>query len=92
MAVIIAGREVKVGDGLYHIGHQSWGTVTLLDTNSAKLRIGNAGSYRDIYVSTGGIAGGRRQVYWHQPLDLDQPIADIGKYQRVLDALVGEGL
>lgn len=92
MAVIIAGREVKVGDSLYHMGHQAWGTVVLLDTNSAKLRIGNAVGYRDVYVSAGGIAGGKRQVYWHEPLVLDMPFADIGRYQRALNALVGEGL
>lgn len=92
MAVIIAGREAKVGDALYHVGYQAWGTVTALDLNSVILRIGNEGSFRDVYVSSGGIAGGKRQIYWHAPLALDRPFADIGRYQRVLDALVGEGL
>lgn len=91
MAVIIAGREVKKGDSLYHIGYQAWGSVIGFDINSVVLRITGTGAhYRDVHVATGGIAGGRRQVYWHAPLQLDLPHADIGKYQRLLNAIVEE--
>lgn len=92
MAVIIAGREIKLGDALYHMGYQAWGTVVSFDLNSVVMRIGNEGSHRDVFVSSGGVAGGKRQVYWHAPLVLDRPFADIGRYQRVVNTLVEEGL
>lgn len=92
MSIIIAGREVHVGDVLYHTGYQAFGIVHALDMNAARLRFTNGVNQREIFVGPGGIVGGRKQVFWHQPLQLDLPMQDIGSYQRILDALVGEGL
>lgn len=89
MAVIIAGREVKIGDTLYHVAFQAWGTVQRFDTNSAVLRLtlGN-----EVFVASGGVTNGKRQVYWHQPLVLDLPVSNVSKYQEVLDYLLTKGL
>ena len=39
-------------------------------------------------MQNGGIINGVRVVYWHAPLVLDLPTANIAKYQTLLDALV----
>lgn len=89
MSISIAGRSVKVGDTLYHVGYRTWGTVNRYDTGAAVLRIvGANGDTRDIYVTEGGIVGNARQVYWHELLDLDLPYQNIQKFQQVLDKLV----
>lgn len=90
--VAIAGRLVKQGDALYHTGLKSWGQVTGFDIGSAKLRIANGDSERIIYVTDGGMVNGIRQVYWHEPLQLDLPFQNIGKFQRIIEALIREGL
>lgn len=91
MPVVIAGREVKKGDTLYHVGYRAWGTVTGFDTNAAKLRItGQGGSHRTVFVTNGGVIGDRKQVYWHEPIQLDLPVQDVTTYQRALNFLVLE--
>lgn len=90
MAVIIAGREVKKGDSLWHSGYQAWGTVTGFDTNAAMLRVANGGSEVTVYVSSGGIAGGKRRVWWHEPVQLDLAVQDIGPVQRIVEAFLKE--
>jgi hypothetical protein len=91
MSVNIAGRQVSVGDSLYHLGYDAWGTVVRFDTNSAVLRlIGAGGSERDVFVTNTGIVGSRRQVYWHEPLFLDLPRRNVTKYQTILNALIAE--
>lgn len=91
MSISIAGRAVKVGDSLYHSGFRTWGIVQRFDTNAAVLRITGAnGDTRDLFVVEGGIVGSVRQVYWHEPLQLDRPYQNIQKFQRILDNIVEE--
>lgn len=91
MAISIAGRQVVIGDTLYHTGFRTWGTVIGYDTNSAVLEIiGQNDSRRKFFVSNGGMIGAVRQVYWHEPLVLDRPYQDVTALQNVVDALVLE--
>ena len=91
MPVVIAGREVKIGDALYHVGYRAWGSVVRMDTNSAVLRlIGTSGTSREVFVTTHGVVGSVRQVYWHEPIQLDLPVSDVTQFQRAVDFLVGE--
>lgn len=91
MAIVIAGRIVKLNDPLYHVGWQAWGTVVGFDTNTALLRlVGAGGSERTLPVSSGGLVAGTRQVYWHEPLQLDLPMQDVTKIQRTVDFIVEE--
>lgn len=88
----IAGRQVKIGDALYHIAFQAWGTVVGFDGGSAKIRIvGANGHERILYAQDGGRINGARMLYWHTPLELDVPVANIDKLQRIVDLLVQEG-
>jgi hypothetical protein len=91
MSIIVAGREVKLNDALYHIAFRAWGTVTGFDDGSAILTLQGANNQtRNLYFLTGGIVNGNRVIYWHEPIALDLPFQDIGKYQAVLDTLVRE--
>lgn len=89
--ITIAGRQVQIGDSLYNTALQAWGVVTRYDSLSAVVRLTGAnGRPRDLYVQQGGMVGGVRVFYWHEPLELDRPYQDVQKYQRLLDAIVGE--
>jgi hypothetical protein len=89
--IVIAGRTVQLGDPLYHTGFKAWGTVVGFDTGSARLQIiGANAAPRILYVQTGGMVNGRRVIYWHEPLTLDLPVQNIGKYQAIVNALVSE--
>lgn len=91
MAISIAGRNVKVGSPLYHVGYRAWGSVVRYDTNSAVLRItGSNGDTRDLFVTQGGFVGPTRQVYWHEPLLLDLPRQDISALRRIVTAVAQE--
>lgn len=91
MAVVIAGREVKLGDTLYHVGYRAWGTVIRFDTNAAVLRLfGADGAHRDVNVISGGVVGSVRQAYWHEPLVLDLPVQDVQSIQRTVNFIVQE--
>lgn len=93
MAIVIAGRIVKQGDTLYHVGWRTWGTVTGFDTNSARLRlVGAGGSERTVPVASGGLVAGTRQVYWHEPLVLDLPVQNVSKAQALVDFAVNQGM
>ena len=82
----IAGRAVKLNDNLWHAGHRRWVTVAqaepclveMLGTNSQKVTYA---------VAQGGHIAGVRQLYWHQPLELDVPQSDISGYQTLVDTL-----
>ena len=90
--MVIAGRQVKVGDALYHMAFQAWGTVIGFDGGSAKIRIvGANGHERILYAQNGGMINGARMLYWHTPLVLDAPVANIDKLQTVVNLLVQEG-
>lgn len=90
--ITIAGRQVQIGDSLYHIGLRAWGSVTGYDVSGvAKLTIAGANSNsRVLYVQQGGNVNGQRMVYWHEQLRLDLPRQDIQRYQRLVDLLVAE--
>lgn len=93
MAIVIAGRIVKLNDPLYHVGWRTWGTVVGFDTNTAKLRlVGAGGSERTVPVSNNGMVAGTRQVYWHVPLQLDLPVQDVTKAQALIDFAVLQGM
>lgn len=91
-SVAIAGRVVQQGDTLYHMGLQSWGQVIGTDTGSVILRLSSPQGERIFHVTDGGRIAGVRQVYWHEPLALDVPFQNIGKYQRIINAIRAEGL
>lgn len=93
MAIVIAGRVVKQGDTLFHVGWRTWGTVVGFDTNAAKLLLlGAGGSERTLPVSNGGMVAGTRQVYWHEPLQLDLPVQNVNKAQALIDFAVEQGM
>lgn len=89
--ITIAGRQVVIGDSLYNTALQAWGVVTRFDSGSVVLQITGAnGRPRNLYVQQGGFVNGVRVIYWHEPLVLDRPYQNVGKYQRLLDAIVEE--
>lgn len=89
--ITIAGRQVNIGDSLYNTALQAWGVVQEYDGLSAVVRLTGAnGRPRDLRVQQGGLVGNVRLFYWHEPLELDRPYQDVQKYQRLLDAIVGE--
>lgn len=89
MKVEIAGREVLVGDRLYHMTHRSFGTVTRIQPTTAEVQFHTThGQKFKTYVESGGIVGRKKLIFWHKPLELDYPDEDISKIQNVLDALI----
>ena len=90
MSIVIAGREVVVGNSLYHTGFKAWGVVESYDpSGSAVLKLtGINGHDVRLYALNGGMINGVRVLYWHVPLGLDLPTADVTKYQTILNALV----
>lgn len=89
--MLITGRQVKVGDTLYHKGLESWGTVVRFDpSGSAEFHITGPKGVRKLLVQSGGIVNSRRQLYWHAPLVLDLNRKDVSAVQRVVDILAGE--
>ena len=86
----IANRNVKLGDRLFHVPTNVWGTVVSLESTAVVLELESAGQVIKIYVNEGGLVHGRKVVYWHQPLVLDLPIANVGKFQAILDTVVKE--
>lgn len=89
MSIVIAGRQVAVGNSLYHVGFKAWGVVKGFDPSGPALLELTAGSQTvTLFVQNGGIINGVRQVYWHAPLVLDLPTPNTTKYQTLLDALV----
>ena len=84
----IAGRLVQKGDRLYHRGFALWGNVTELDDNSVRVEIVGVGqgNTRTLLVTDGGLVSGMRQMYWHEPLALDLPKADVSQYQFMIEA------
>lgn len=91
MSILIADRPVRVGDKLYHVGFESWGTVTRYDpSGSAELSMKGRGGIRKVLVQNNGIVTGRRMVYWHEPLRIDMPFQNVSSMQRVIDVLAKE--
>lgn len=90
MSIIIAGRTVQNGDPLYHIGYHAWGVVKGFDsTGPALLEINAGGGHkRTLFVANGGLINNKRLVFWHVPLVLDLPYANVTKYQALIDTAV----
>lgn len=88
--ITIAGRTVKVGDTLYHTGFQAWGTVRRIDEGAVEYHIEGKshGNVRKLYITQGGYINGKRVAYWHEPLELDIPKADISQVQFIVDVLL----
>lgn len=86
--MLITGRQVKVGDTLYHQGLDAWGTILRFDpTGSAEFQIRNKNKSRVLMAQNGGKVHGKRQLYWHKPIQLDLPYSNISAIQKVVDAV-----
>lgn len=91
MAVRIAGRAVRPGDRLYHKGYETWGYVTRYDpSGSAEFVIRGTRGERKLLIQQNGVINGRRMVYWHQPIELDLPYANVQSIQTVVDTVALE--
>lgn len=89
--MLIAGRQVKIGDSLYHKGLESWGVIARFDpTGSAEFHVKGPKGTRKVLAQSGGVVNSRRQLYWHQPLTLDLDRRDVSALQRVVDILAKE--
>lgn len=87
----IAGRPAKVGSNLYHNGFQAWGQITRYDpSGSAEFTIKTRKGERKLLVQKGGVINGRRQLFWHEPLELDLPQQNISAIQRIVDIVAKE--
>ena len=85
----IAGRVVNMNDTLYHTAFQAWGTVIGFEGPSAKLCIIGANAReRVLLVQAGGLVNGVRAVYWHAPVRLDLPKANIDDIQALVNLVV----
>lgn len=87
MSISIAGREVAVNNALYHVGYQAWGVVKSFDPSGpARLELNAGGGHKiTLFVTNGGLINGKRLVFWHVPLVLDKPYADVTKFQALVD-------
>ena len=92
MEIKIAGRSVPIGARLYHMGWDTFGTVTGYDpSGSAELSIvSSTGARRRMFVTEGGYINGVKQVYWHDKIELYLPIEDVSTLQKVVDLFSGE--
>lgn len=89
MAIKIAGRKVNIGDRLYH-SKMGWGVVQRYDSSGPAVLVVNLVPYgeRKLYVRNGGLVEDQRVIFWHEPLKLDYPSADISLIQEIVDVLV----
>lgn len=90
----IAGRVVQLGDRLYHRSLQYWGEVTHVESSLIKVTVTGVGvsNVVTLVANQGGMISNRRQLYWHEPVDLDLPTSDVTKVQSVVDFYLGLGL
>lgn len=87
----IAGRNVHVGDVLYHKGYGAWVRVIRYDpSGSAEVTFISKMKGRVFMVTEGGNINGVRQLFWHEPLHLDQPTDDVSKFQKLVDLAAKE--
>ena len=95
MKATIAGRTVQQGDHLYNTALQLWGEVLQSEDSGASFvvefrGIGN-GNTRTYTATDGGFINGKRVLYWHKPIELDLPFADISALQRLVDLVLVDG-
>ena len=91
MSVIIANTSVQIGDRLFSRRAATTGTVVAVGTSTATAEFLIGTETRRYVITNGGLVSGVRDVYWHEPLELDLPKAQIGKVdkiQSVVDALI----
>lgn len=89
--ILIAGKRVKVGSRLYHKGYECWGRISRFDpSGSAEIIVKSHGGQRKLLVQQGGVVNGRRQLYWHEPIQLDLPRQNVSAIQRIVDAVAKE--
>lgn len=89
--MLIASRTIKIGDSLYHRGIDAWGKIVGFDpSGSAQFEISGPKGKRRFLVQSGGVIFGRRQLFWHEPIQLDLPFSDVKALQRVINAVVKE--
>lgn len=90
----IAGRQLNMNDQLYNTTLQLWGhIVDVTEEGTATIEFNGVGTsnYRRYTVTDGGFVNGKRVLYWHKPLDLDKPYADISQFQRLIDTVIKDG-
>jgi len=83
----IAGKPVLLGDELWHMGFRQWVRVVSVTPSTVVELVGVNGEKSKFVATEGGHISGRRQLYWHQQIDLDLPVRDISQYQEFVDAL-----
>lgn len=91
MSIIIAGSTVKIGDRLFSRRAATTGEVVAVGETTATAEFLIGSETRRYVITNGGLVSGVRDVYWHEPLNLDLPKSQIGKVdkiQAVVDALV----
>lgn len=91
MGIKIAGREVKVGDRLYHRKFDTFGVVLRVQSKNAELHVSTKqGAELVFYVEDSGRINSEKVVYWHSPIELDEPYQDISHIQHAVDNMVGK--
>lgn len=84
--ISIAGKQVALGDMLYHTGLKVWAKAVRYDpSGSLEVQVQSAMGNRKMLVTQGGNVNGVRQMYWHEPLDLDIAVSDVSSYQALID-------
>lgn len=83
----IAGREVQIGNSLYHSSLRMWGSVARYDASGAAvLEIAqSSGASRKLLITDGGTVAGRKEIFWHEPLFLDSPLSDVSDIQEIVN-------
>lgn len=86
----IDGSPVSRGDRLFSLRAGVFGTVTLLNENSAVLTVQLESGSRELVIARGGFVAGRRDASWHAPLALSLPKgseAKLAKIQAIVDKM-----
>lgn len=87
----IAGRQVKLGDRLYHQGYRKWGEVTRLDSSgSVDVTFRQGARARIVVAQDGGMVLDKRQLYWVEPVQLDLQDGDMAKAERIVNFVIRE--
>ncbi len=68
--MILNGDEVKVGDKLYHLTLQSYGTVETVLHGTARVNMQHRGR-GIINMGENGMVAGQKLFYWHKPIIIE---------------------
>lgn len=91
MSISVAGTNVQIGDRLFSRRAGTTGVVVSVGSSTATAEFIIGTETRRYVITNGGLVSGARDVYWHEPLALDLPKAQISKVEKiqdVVDALV----